>query len=128
MATKTKAKAKAATKSTTAKVATATNAGAGPDRLLARLPALDDTHRDAFASQFTDAQCMQLGIRTKSAAVRDGALAWASEAAPAVLDAVLGPSIDYTPERVAWIVELVVRLDTERATAGLSKGSQSAVR
>src|SRR4051812_35314073 len=95
---KNKARPKAASvKPAAATIATASKAGRtlGPDQLLPRLPALDETHRDAFTSQFTDAQCSELGTKTKSSAVRDGALAWAGDAATAVLDPALAPSIDY---------------------------------
>lgn len=86
----------------------------GPDQLLTRLPALDELHRGAFRSQFTDADCAALGAKTKSAAVRDGAVAWAAEAFPALTDASLFDDIDYSPERLAWLVELVIGLDAER--------------
>jgi hypothetical protein len=100
---------------------------AAPATLLGRLPTLDTDHRAAYLSQFTDAECTSLGEKTRSAAVRAAALAWAAEATPTLL----GPhakEIDYAPKRLAWLVELITSLDAERS-AGLQKNTlQSSVR
>jgi hypothetical protein len=105
-----------------------TAASPGPDQLLARLPALDGAHRNAYLGQFSEADCAALGAQTKSAAVRAGALAWAAEATPALASPALAPEIDYAPERLAWLVELIVRLDAARGESGRSGARQSSVR
>ena len=99
----------------------------GPDQLLTHLPALDETHRKAFSGQFPDADCLALGARTKSEAVRNVALAWAAEAAP-LLTGPQADDVDYDPSRLAWVVELVVKLDVQRDDAGLTGKKQSSLR
>jgi hypothetical protein len=94
--------------------------------LLARLPSLDETHRDAFTSQFDDAECAKLGAETRSSAVRDCAMSWAADAIGALLDPSLAPRIHYSPARLAWVLELVARLESERAKS--KSAEQKAVR
>ena len=101
------------------------SAALGPDQLLTRLPALEAIHRKAFTNQFTEAACLALGTATKSAAVRAGALAWAGEAQPAVTNAAIADEIDYAPERLTWVVELIVRLDAVRGESGQKGALQS---
>jgi len=56
---------------------------------------------------------MTLGARTKSAAVRECAMQWAAIALKALLsgDKEL---IAYAPERLSFVLELIVQLDAER--------------
>lgn len=100
----------------------------GPDQLLALLPIIDNAHRDAFTGQFSDAACAALGAQTKSPAVRAGALSWAADATRAVTNPALAPEIDYAPERLTWLVELIVRLDAARGASGARGTTQSTLR
>jgi hypothetical protein len=100
----------------------------GPDALLAKLPGLAGAHRKVFTGQFTDAECVARGAKTRSLAVRDCGVSWASDASAALLSPALAPEIDYAPERLAWVLELCVRLDAERAASGAKGKKQSTVR
>jgi hypothetical protein len=100
----------------------------GPDTLLTTLPGLDAPHRRVFTRQFTDAECAERGAKTRSLAVRDCAVSWASDATPALLNPALAPEIDYAPERMAWVIELCARLDAARSASGAKGKKQSTVR
>jgi hypothetical protein len=109
---KTKKPASPARKRTAAKKA---RARAGSDvevaaRLLADLPRLTDADRDAFRGQFTDAQCDEIGGKTKSAAVLREAKAWAQ-----IIQRALRTSPHalrrYGETRFAWLVECIRALE-----------------
>ena len=100
----------------------------GVAHLLARLPSLDDNHRKAFASQFTDTECTDMGVLTKSGTVRTATVAWVVEALPSLVDPALFTEIDYAPERLAWVTELTVSMDVAREAAGQKGAGQTEVR
>lgn len=100
----------------------------GPDQLLAVLPTIDGAHRDAFMGQFSDAACAELGAQSKSPAMRACGLSWAADATQALTNPALAPEIDYAPERLTWVVELIVRLDAARGASGARGSTQSTLR
>lgn len=103
----------------------------GPlDRLAADQPRLTDTQRRAFLGQFSEAQCDELGGRTKAALVHGDALAWA-----ALIDKNLreraGVLRRYTRQRFAWYLECVGTLadaiEGQRAAQGRSAHGRGSV-
>jgi hypothetical protein len=84
-------------------------------QLIARTPSIGADERAAFTAQYSKAECIALGARTKSAAVRECAVQWAALALKG-LSSSDGELIAYSLERLSFVLELVVTLDAERAS------------
>ena len=95
------------------------------ERLLSQLPVLTQPVRLAYTAQRDVASCVALGARTKSGAVRECAVQWAASAAGS-LRGTSKELIAYTPERLAYLVELITQLDRAR-TGSAVKGESSVV-
>lgn len=84
-------------------------------QLIAKTPSIGADERDAFTAQYTKAECIALGARTKSAAVRECAVKWAALALEG-LSSGDKELIAYSLERLSFVLELIVQLDAERAS------------
>ena len=82
-------------------------------QMLSRVPPIGAEERGAFTGQFAQSECIEMGKQTRSVAVRECAVKWAAE----MLSAVTGPEkelVPYSPERLSFVLELIVNLDAER--------------
>ncbi len=84
-------------------------------KVLGELPALDSKLRAAYRASFTEEQCEAWGERTKAEAVQREAEKWL-----ATMHATLkkGPVSGYSQRRLAWVAELLVAMEDERARQG----------
>lgn len=83
-------------------------------QLIARTPSIGADERNAYTAQYSKAECITLGARTKSAAVRECAVKWAALALEG-LSSGDKDLIAYSLERLSFVLELIVTLDAERA-------------
>lgn len=100
-------------KSKLAKVTLASSKGAAPsaaERILATWPPLGEAHREAFRQLVPDAECEELGEKTKSDAVLREAIAWC-EAIDGALRAHPYAMRRYGPPRFVWFVQCVGALE-----------------
>lgn len=83
-------------------------------QLIARTPSIGADERSAYTAQYSKQECITLGARTKSAAVRECAVKWAALALEGLWsgDKEL---IAYSPERLSFVLELIVTLDAKRS-------------
>lgn len=83
-------------------------------RLTRQLPKLSPLLREGFKSMWTDKQCDAWARRTKAVDVLHQAQDWLTVASGA-LAREHHEDIPYTPQRLAWLAELGVRLEDELA-------------
>jgi hypothetical protein len=84
------------------------------DAFTSAWPPLSDAQRAAFAARYSDAQCEEIGKRTKSDGVLRDALAWLPAMAKTLQKSPEAVR-RYGQERFVWLLECVRALASERA-------------